>query len=272
MTYSMEAALEAERLEEQVYQSNYSIVEEMNRFQFKSDELVLDAGCGTGVLSRYLVEKLGVKQITAVDGSDLRIGQAKKLSKGEARDAISFYQQDLSHLDPKFHGKYDTVICRYVLEHCPDPIRVIGELKKALKKGGRLIVVDLDGVFINLYTANKQLNQYLEEFQKGVNFDLNIGKKLPSYFQLAGFSNIEWEAEQLCCQGNRLKEEYINTEKRLAAAAVFGAQLFGSTENFQDFTKLYLEEMMKPENTLVFTKYFCIGKKLETTGNSTRSF
>jgi len=166
----------------------------------------------------------------------------------------------LSKLDSQFHNKYDTVICRYALEHCPDPVQVIGELKKALKKGGRLIVVDLDGVFINLYTVHPQLTQFLEDFRKGVNFDLHIGKKLPSYFKLAGLSEIEWDAEQLCCKGKRLEEEYINTEKRLAAATAFGSQLYGSAENFQNFTKLYLEEMMKPENTLVFTKYFCIGK------------
>ncbi len=259
MKYSMEAAIEAERLEEQVFQSNYSLADELSRFKFSPNEIILDAGCGTGVLSRFLAEQRKVKKIHGIDFSDLRLKQAEKLSRGSTKDAVSFYRQDLGNLEAKFHGQYDTVICRYVLEHCDNPVKVLTELRKSLKPGGRLIGFDLDGVFLNLYSQNAKLNAYMEEFTKGVRFDLNVGRKMPAYLKQAGFTNIEWNAELLCCKGERLEEERTNTEKRFAAITSFLTELLGSKERFEEFKHLYLTEMMKPENTSVFTKFIFNG-------------
>lgn len=262
MKYSMEAEVEASRLEEQVFQRNYSIAEELGRFHFDPNERVLDAGCGTGVLARYLVNTFSLKEVDAIDYSDLRLKQAANLSTGAAKSAISFYQQDLENIDSRFYGKYDTVICRYVVEHCKDPIRVLGELRKTLKTGGRLILFELDGVFVNLYSENQKFNDYMDEVKKGFHFDLHIGKKLPNYLKRVEFSAVEWEAELLSCKGERLQEEMYNTEKRFSALTPFLTDLLGSRERFEEFTRLYLEEMASPENTLVFTKYICSGRKI----------
>lgn len=259
MKYSMEATVEASRLEEQVFQSNYSISAEMQRFAFKPKDLVLDAGCGTGVLARYLVESMGVQHVDAIDGSDLRLRQAADLCQGTTGKKIQFQQQDLNQIGPQFHGKYDTVICRYVIEHMPDPLHALKQLKSTLKKSGRLIVFDLDGVFVNLYSPHPEFQAAMNTIKQKVKFDLEIGRKLPSYFQQVGFSNVQWEAELLSCQGHRLVEERDNTEKRFIALAPFLTELLGSAEKFESFKDLYLSEMMKPENTLVFTKYICSG-------------
>jgi len=257
MTYSMEATIEATRLEEQVFQKNYNIAEELSRFQFSSTEVVLDAGCGTGVLARYLADQFNIKKIDGLDYSDLRIKQASDFSKAKAGQNIQFYQQDLSNINPEFHNKYDTVICRYVLEHTPDPIKVMKELKKTLKTNGRLIIFELDGVFINLYSQNKKFNEYMKEITKNFNFDLEIGRKLPSLLKMAGFKNVEWDAELISCKRERLREEILNTEKRFIALEPYLTQMLGSSLRYQEFAKLYLEEMAQPENTLVFTKYIC---------------
>ncbi len=257
--YSMEATVEASRLEEQVFQSNYSISSEMHRFTFRQSDTVMDAGCGTGVLARYLVENMGVQHVDAVDGSDLRIRQAIDLCQGISKTKIAFQQQDLNNIDSKFHSRYDTTICRYVIEHMPDPIHALKQLKATLKKGGRLIVFDLDGVFVNLYSPHLKLQAAMKTIREKVNFDLEIGRKLPSYFHQVGFVDVKWEAELLACQGQRLEEEKVNTEKRFIALAAFLTDMLGSTAKYEEFRDLYLSEMMKPENTLVFTKYICSG-------------
>src|SRR4051794_2212243 len=123
MTYSLEATIEAERLEEQVYQTNYSIEDELSGFRFDAKERVMDAGCGTGVLSRYLIERRGLKQIDALDFSDLRLRQGTQLLDAKTRSAIRFRRQDLSQIDADFKGVFDTILCRYVIEHTADPAR-----------------------------------------------------------------------------------------------------------------------------------------------------
>lgn len=257
MKYSLEATIEASRLEEQVFQDNYSIHREMDRFSFNFNEVVLDAGCGTGVLSRYLVEHFNIQQIDAIDASDLRLKQASEFLKKLGKQNIKFYRQDLSKLDEQFYNKYDTVICRYVLEHVEKPDLVLLELKKALKKNGRIILFDLDGVFVNLYSENKILNKYMTELKESIRFDLEIGRKLPVYLKQAGFSQIQWDVELLSCKNGALHEEKKNTEKRFIALEQFLTDVLGSSQRFEEFRQLYLDEMRKPENTLVFTKYIC---------------
>lgn len=258
----MEASIEADRLEEQVFQSNYSIQEELETFNFLPEEYVLDAGCGTGVLSRYLVHKYGVKKVDAIDASDFRLQQALKLCDTYAKQCIKFTQQQLCNLDEHFYNKYDTVISRYVLEHVSEPIDALFELNKSLKKGGRIILFDLDGVFLNLYSDNKKLNHYMNEIKSNIKFDLEIGRKLPSYLHKAGFTKINWNVELLNCTEKRLKEEKENTEKRFIAVGDFFTELLGSRKKFEELKSLYLHEMTQPYNTLVFNKYICSGIKL----------
>lgn len=261
MAYIMEAAIEASRLEEQVFQTNYSIVDELKGFRFKPDERVMDAGCGTGVLSRYLVEHFGVRSVDALDVSDLRLKQASKLLGPATRDAIRFHRQDLDLLDSRFHGRYDTVICRFVIEHAEAPERILAELRKALRPGGRLIVIELDGVFINLHSANAKLNRFMTKLRKHLTFDLEIGRKVPGMLKRAGFSGIEWDARLLACRGESLREEYGNTVKRFAGINAFLLKLFKTQAKCDEFRALYLEEMLKEENTCVFTKYVVSGVK-----------
>lgn len=255
----MEATIEAQRLENQVYEENYSLGKELKDFYFDPAESVMDAGCGTGVLSRYLVEQKGIRLVDAIDFSDLRLKQGDDLLDHQTKSAIKFYKQDLSHIDSQFHNRYDTVFCRFVIEHSEDPLKILQELRKTLKPNGRIIVIELDGVFINLYSENKQFNDYMNELKKNFRFDLNIGRKVPNMLKTVGFSKITWDTEQLCCKGKRLNEERANTEKRFTALRPFLIEKLGSTTRAEEFRQLYLEEMIKEENTLVFNKYICSG-------------
>lgn len=257
--YILEAEIEAGRLEKQANLSNYSVENDLRRFRFSPDEKILDAGCGSGVLSRYLVEKRGVKNVDAMDFSDMRLKQASRLA-GDS-PSIHFHRQDLAHLESDFHNRYDTIICRYVIEHSEHPSRILTELRKALKPGGRLIIIEADGVFFNLYTPNETFNAYMAEFKSKLRFDLEIGRKVPDLMKSAGLTDLRWEAELMCFKGKSLEEEYENTKLRFAASRPVMVEILGSTEKCDDFQRLYLQEMMKEENTLVFTKYICSGRR-----------
>lgn len=62
--------------------------------------------------------------------SALRIGRAIELLEGDAHDL------------PFADGSFDTVVCTYAMCSVPDEARAIAEMKRILKPGGRLILVD----------------------------------------------------------------------------------------------------------------------------------
>jgi ubiquinone/menaquinone biosynthesis C-methylase UbiE len=256
----MEADVEAYRLEEQVYQQNYSFIQELQHLTFSADEVTLDAGCGTGVLSRYLVEHFNVKHIDALDFSDLRLQQAKMLLNSRTGQSIHFHRQDITSLEPEFYNHYDTVISRFVIEHLQQPQKAVNEMVKCLKPGGRLIISELDGVFLNLYSENETFQEYMAEFIQKIKFDPLIGRKVPSMMKRAGLMKIQWEATLAPCQGPSLVEEVENSQKRFAALKPFLLEIFGESKA-ASFRDIYLQELQKEENTLVFTKYVCVGLK-----------
>ncbi len=261
MSYTMDAEIEATRLERQVDQANYRLGDEFDCFRVSPTECVLDAGCGSGVLCRYLLRERGVRQIHGIDSSSVRLDQARRLLLARERDAITFFEADLSSLEPRFRQQYDTAIARYVLEHVPDALAVLRELHEALKQGGRLIAVDLDGVFVNLSTPNAALRDYLDELVDKVDFDLFVGRKLPWLMREAGFVDVEYETRLIDCRGASRREEAENTRMRFAALGPFLRKLFGSDQRSEQFQRLYLKELEKPENTLVFTKFIGVGRK-----------
>ena len=97
---------------------------------------VLDCGCGYGFTLRVLAE-LSDAELVGLDGDPERVAQTQ-------RDLARFPQVttvtgDAQHL-PFEDATLDHVVCSEVLEHVPDDARVVRELARVLKPGGRLVL------------------------------------------------------------------------------------------------------------------------------------
>ena len=94
---------------------------------------ILDIGCNAG----YLGKTLKSKKVTC-DGIDIN----KKLLSIADKYYRHTYQRDLNNpilnLNPKFN--YDYIILSDILEHLPRPDLLLIEIKKYLKKGGKIII------------------------------------------------------------------------------------------------------------------------------------
>ncbi len=90
---------------------------------------VLDIGCGTGLITRHLDCELAV----GLDINRWAIERAKLHSP-----QAEFITGDAETL-PLMPGVFDVVICTEILEHLPQPERMIEEISRVLKVGGLLI-------------------------------------------------------------------------------------------------------------------------------------
>ena len=99
---------------------------------------VLEAGCGTGRMTRRLAR--GVGSLIAIDFSfeSLRVSQQKLLFAGLS--SVPLVQADLCHL-PFAEGVFDRVVSCQVLEHVPGEEarrEAVQSLARVLKPGGTL--------------------------------------------------------------------------------------------------------------------------------------
>jgi ArsR family transcriptional regulator len=103
-----------------------------------ADTVVADLGCGTGPLTADLAAH--VKQVIAVDNSAAMLKAAHKRVAGAAN--VDLRRGDLESL-PIQDGVCDAAVMVLALTYVADPARVLREIARVLKPGGKVAIVDL---------------------------------------------------------------------------------------------------------------------------------
>jgi len=103
---------------------------------------VLDAGCGVGKLSPYLLKNKTVNSICGIDSNKEMVNVAKKSLKSlNLEIPISFRRENLETLlDSTFKNKFDSIVCLNVLYTLDDPIKNLKDIYSKLNLGGKLIL------------------------------------------------------------------------------------------------------------------------------------
>ncbi len=101
----------------------------------RQDIRILDAGCGTGCSTEYLVHLNPEAQVTAVDLSAGALEVARERCRRSGAVGAEFHHLSLFDVD-QLPGQFDMINCVGVLHHTPDPIRGIKALAEKLAPGG----------------------------------------------------------------------------------------------------------------------------------------
>jgi len=100
---------------------------------------VADLGCGTGSLSVEIAR--WARSVLAIDNNpDAVIAARERAGREEARN-VEFVAADLHDFTTR--RRFDLVVASQSLHFLDDPTRVIRNARKLLKKGGRLLVLEL---------------------------------------------------------------------------------------------------------------------------------
>jgi len=101
--------------------------------------LVIDLGCGDGLITNYIALKSSERQLVGIDKNRSRI---KEASRGVA-NAKFFYGDVLSKQVPKA----DAVLMVHLLHHLPsyqNQEALIQKCRSKLRKGGKLVIAEID--------------------------------------------------------------------------------------------------------------------------------
>jgi SAM-dependent methyltransferase len=127
-------------------QTSWVTTEESNEIPqllaLKLNSPVLEIGCGSGGYALLLAEKVGCR-LTGLDINAAGIHNANQLAlaRGLASQA-RFEQCDVSTNLPFDDKTFDAVFSNDVLCHLPGRLKVLGEIFRVLKPGGRMLFSD----------------------------------------------------------------------------------------------------------------------------------
>lgn len=106
----------------------------IDRLELTGDETVLDAGCGSGRVTRLLLERLPRGHVVAVDGAPSMVEHARE-ALGERATVIHSDLQELV-LDEPINAVFSNAVFHWV----PDHDLLFRRMHDALKPGGRMSV------------------------------------------------------------------------------------------------------------------------------------
>lgn len=107
-------------------------------FDVRGCRRILDAGCGNGRYSQYLLKSADPSaHVTAFDYSRNMIRRARR-RPGAQR--VTHVAADLTRL-PYADDTFDAIVCGWVIEHLPDPKVGLQELSRVMRPGGKLLLM-----------------------------------------------------------------------------------------------------------------------------------
>lgn len=146
---------------------------------------VLEAGCGTGPVSRVLAELPGLGRVVGVDPSPVFLATARAL--GADKEKLSFVEGDCREL-PFGDGSFDVVIFHTTLSHVPGPEKGLAEAYRVLRPGGTLAVFDGNYTSTTLSTGDfDPLQACADAAMSALVHDRWLIPRLPQLVAAAGF-------------------------------------------------------------------------------------
>lgn len=173
---------------------DYLITKEifLKSLNLKSQDQVLEIGCGPGVWTEILAER--VDKIRAIDISSNMIKEARsRVQRGNVLFEISGF------LHYKNNQRYDKIVSIRTIEYMQDKTSVIRKIYNLLKPGGKAVIItktplsfftfrsQLGNLFRNIFMVVKKKQKIKPEI---VMFKINP-QELKNIFNACGFNRIK---------------------------------------------------------------------------------
>jgi len=150
---------------------------------------VLECGCGTGAQTVHLAANSPQARIVSIDLSPASVEQAKARVRAAGYGNVAFQVADLFNL-PFDEGSFDHVFICFVLEHLPAPVEALRLLKRVLRPGGSITVIEGDHGSWYCHPQTLEASrtvQCLVEIQARLGGNSLIGRRLYPLLAEAGF-------------------------------------------------------------------------------------
>jgi ubiquinone/menaquinone biosynthesis C-methylase UbiE len=195
-------ARESERLQDQAD----SLVELLHHdTEYADGSLVLEAGCGVGSQTITLARRSPGARFVSVDKSLQSLAQAHRRIAEAGLTNVEFRQEDIFDL-PFAPASFDHMFVCFVLEHLQEPVKALELLKRLLKPGGTLTVIEGDHGSTYFHpdsAAAHRAIQCLVNLQQQGGGNSLIGRQLYPILKKAGFAEVRVTPRMVYVDGSR---------------------------------------------------------------------
>ncbi|HUT38954.1 MAG TPA: methyltransferase domain-containing protein [Methanoregula sp.] len=159
---------------------------------------VLEAGCGVGAQTLLLAGNSPHAQFVSIDISPESLARAQERVSGKGFTNVTFRQADICNLQFKA-GTFDHVFVCFTLEHIPDPLLALNNLRKVLRSNGTITVIEGDhgsAIFYPDTPAAHHVIDCLVALQRQAGGNALIGRELEHLLADAGFVDVKVSPRQ----------------------------------------------------------------------------
>ncbi len=138
---------------------------------------LLDVSCGTGEFLKALTVK---KPLLTLYGIDMAEGMLKR-AREKLPELVQLSIADVHHL-PFKENTFDYVTSTEAFHHYEHQAKALSEMKRVTKRGGKVMVVDVNFLFGGIHWLFKKLEPGCVK--------INNKKEMKQLFEKAGLKNI----------------------------------------------------------------------------------
>ena len=159
---------------------------------YPAGSTVLEAGCGVGAQTETLVCRSPGARITAVDISADSLALAAARLTQAGLSGAEFRQADIFDL-PFADASFDHVFLCFVLEHLHQPVQALAELRRVLRPGGSMTVIEGDHGSTHFHPDSAAARAAVAcqvELQRRAGGDAMVGRQIYPLLRQAGFAEV----------------------------------------------------------------------------------
>jgi SAM-dependent methyltransferase len=159
---------------------------------------LLDVGCGPGSISVDLARRVG--GVVAFDSSGDALEEGRRLAAAEGVGNVTFEVADVYDM-PYADDSFDVVHAHQVLQHVPDPVRALREMRRVCRPGGIVAARDSDYAGFTWFPELPELTEWLALYQECARAnggEPDAGRRMLSWARAAGFDEVEPSASVWC--------------------------------------------------------------------------
>jgi ubiquinone/menaquinone biosynthesis C-methylase UbiE len=159
---------------------------------YPDGSMVLEVGCGVGAQTITLARRSPGARFTSIDVSAESLAEARRRVDRAGLTNVEFRQADIFAL-PFNAESFDHVFVCFVLEHLSRPVEALAILKRLLRPGGTITVIEGDHGSTYFYPDSPAAHaaiQCLVKMQRAAGGNALIGRQLYPLMVEAGFEAV----------------------------------------------------------------------------------